>query len=129
MILEILTFILLARVALYDIKTYLIRNLDIFLLFIFLTPKIAKTWEFGLINLIIYSLINISVKGKIGAGDVKLSAILGLMLDSYFQLFNALSYTWIIGGIYALLLRSKTIAFAPFMICGTYLAKIFLLQG
>ena len=125
MILEILTFVLLARVAIYDLKTYLISNLDIFLILIFLAPKIAKTWEFGFINLTIYSLINISAKGKIGAGDVKLSGALGLMLDSYLQLFNALSYTWITGGIYALLLRSKTIAFAPFMICGTYLAKIF----
>lgn len=125
MILEILTFVLLARVAIYDLRTYLIRNLDIFLILIFLAPKIAKTWEFGFINLTIYSLINISARGKIGAGDVKLSGALGLMLDSYLQLFNALSYTWIIGGIYALLLRSKTIAFAPFMICGTYLAKIF----
>jgi len=124
-ILEILTFVLLARVAIYDLKTYLISNLDIFLILIFLAPKIAKTWEFGFINLTIYSLINISAKGKIGAGDVKLSGALGLMLDSYLQLFNALSYTWIIGGIYALLLRSKTIAFAPIMICGTYLAKIF----
>lgn len=125
MILEILTFILLARVAIYDIKTYLISNLDIFLLLIFLTPKIANRWEFALINLIIYSLINVLAKGKIGAGDIKLSVISGLMLDTYLQLFNALSYTWIIGGIYALLMGSKTIAFAPFMICGTYLAKIF----
>ena len=125
MILESLTFIFLARVAIYDIKTYLIRNLDIFLLLIFLTPKIANRWEFALINLIIYSLINVLAKGKIGAGDIKLSVISGLMLDTYFQLFNALSYTWIIGGIYALLMGSKTIAFAPFMICGTYLAKIF----
>jgi Flp pilus assembly protein protease CpaA len=69
-------------------------------------------------------LINTSSKGKIGAGDIKLSIISGLMLNSYLQLFNALSYTWIIGGIYALLLGSKTIAFAPFMICGTYMAKI-----
>ena len=125
MILEILTFILLARVAIYDVKTHLIRNVDITLLLILLTPKIANRWEFALINLIIYSLINVLAKGKIGAGDIKLSAILGLMLDTYFQLFNALSYTWIIGGIYALLMGSKTIAFAPFMICGTYLAKIF----
>jgi Flp pilus assembly protein protease CpaA len=64
-------------------------------------------------------------KGKIGAGDIKLSVVSGLMLDTNLQLFNALSYTWIIGGIYALLMGSKTIAFAPFMICGTYLAKIF----
>ena len=98
MVVEFLILILLFRVAIYDIKTHLIRNLDIFLLFIFLIPKIVNRWEFGLVNFVVYSLINISAKGKIGAGDIKLSAILGLMLDSYLQLFNALSYTWIIGG-------------------------------
>lgn len=125
MVVEFLSLVLLLRVALYDIKTHLIRNLDILLIFILFTPKIIDKWEFGLINFVIYLLINVSTKGKIGAGDIKLSAILGLMLDSYLQLFNALSYTWILGGIYALLMGSRTVAFAPFMICGTYIAKIF----
>ncbi len=125
MVVEFLSLFLLLRVAIYDIKTHLIRNLDLFLIFILFTPKIINKWEFGLVNFVIYLLINVSTKGKIGAGDIKLSAILGLMLDSYLQLFNALSYTWIIGGAYALLTGSKTVAFAPFMICGTYIAKIF----
>ena len=125
MVVEFLSLVLLLRVALYDIKTHLIRNLDILLIFILFTPKIIDKWEFGLINFVIYLVINVSTKGKIGAGDIKLSAILGLMLDSYLQLFNALSYTWILGGIYALLMGSRTVAFAPFMICGTYVAKIF----
>ena len=125
MVVEFSILILLFRVAIYDIKTHLIGNLDILLLLIFLIPKIVNSWEFGLVNFVVYSLINILAKGKIGAGDIKLSAILGLMLDSYLQLFNALSYTWILGGIYALLMGSRTVAFAPFMICGTYIAKIF----
>jgi Flp pilus assembly protein protease CpaA len=124
-VVEFLSLVLLLRVALYDIKTHLIRNLDILLIFILFTSKISNKWEFGLVNFVIYLLINVSTKGKIGAGDIKLSAILGLMLDSYLQLFNALSYTWILGGIYALLMGSRTVAFAPFMICGTYVAKIF----
>jgi Flp pilus assembly protein protease CpaA len=124
-VVEFLSLFLLLRVAIYDIKTHLIRNLDLFLIFILFTPKIINKWEFGLVNFVIYLLINVSTKGKIGAGDIKLSAILGLMLDSYLQLFNALSYTWILGGIYALLMGSRTVAFAPFMICGTYIAKIF----
>lgn len=125
MVVEFLSLVLLLRVAIYDIKTHLIRNLDLFLIFILFTPKIINKWEFVLVNFVIYFLINVSTKGKIGAGDIKLSAILGLMLDSYLQLFNALSYTWILGGIYALLMGSRTVAFAPFMICGTYIAKIF----
>ena len=125
MVVEFLILILLFRVAIYDIKTHLIGNLDILLLLIFLVPKIVNSWEFGLVNFVVYLLINILAKGKIGAGDIKLSAILGLTLDSYLQLFNALSYSWIIGGAYALFIGSKTVAFAPFMICGTYIAKIF----
>ena len=125
MVVEFFILILLFRVAIYDIKTHLIGNLDILLLLIFLIPKIVNSWEFGLVNFVVYLLINILAKGKIGAGDIKLSAILGLMLDSYLQLFNALSYTWIIGGAYALFIGSKTVAFAPFMISGTYIAKIF----
>lgn len=125
MVVELSILILLFRVAIYDIKTHLIGNLDILWLLIFLIPKIVNSWEFGLVNFVVYSLINILAKGKIGAGDIKLSAILGLMLDSYLQLFNALSYTWILGGIYALLMGSRTVAFALFMICGTYIAKIF----
>lgn len=124
MVVEFLSLVLLLRIALYDIKTHLISNLDIFLIFMLLTPKIINKWEFGLVNFVVYLLINVLAKGKIGAGDIKLSAILGLMLDSYLQLFNALSYTWIIGGIYALLMGSRTVAFAPFMICGTYIVKI-----
>jgi len=123
-LIEALVGILLTRIAIKDIRTHLIGNFDLILLFIILVPRLSNAWEFSLVNLIIYLLINISTKGKIGAGDIKLSIISGLMLNSYLQLFNALSYTWIIGGIYALLLGSKTIAFAPFMICGTYMAKI-----
>ena len=124
MLIEALVGILLTRIAIYDIRTHLIGNFDLILLFILLLPRFSYAWEFSIVNLIIYLLINISTKGKIGAGDIKLSIVSGLMLNSYLQLFNALSYTWIIGGIYALLLGSKTIAFAPFMICGTYMAKI-----
>jgi Flp pilus assembly protein protease CpaA len=123
-LIEALVGILLTRIAIYDIRTHLIGNFELILLFILLVPRFSNAWEFSLVNLIIYFLINTSTKGKIGAGDIKLSIISGLMLNSYLQLFNALSYTWIIGGIYALLLGSKTIAFAPFMICGTYMAKI-----
>ena len=124
MLIEALVGILLTRIAIYDIRTHLIGNFDLILLFILLVPRFSNAWEYSLVNLIIYFFINTSSKGKIGAGDIKLSIISGLMLNSYLQLFNALSYTWIIGGIYALLLGSKTIAFAPFMICGTYMAKI-----
>jgi len=53
-----------------------------------------------------------------------LSFLLALQLGSVSALVNSLSFTWILGGLYALISRSPAIAFVPFMICGTYLARI-----
>lgn len=115
----------LAWIAIYDIKHYLIRNIDLLAVLLLLTPNIKFSYKYALLNISIYLTINLLVKGKIGAGDIKLSFICGLLISSYFQLFNALSVTWIIGGFYAIFVRQSAVAFAPFMIFGTYLARIF----
>jgi Flp pilus assembly protein protease CpaA len=88
-------------------------------------PTLLIGFKFALANLSIYLTINLLAKRKIGTGDIKLSFVCGLLFSSYFQLFNALTITWIIGGFYAILFRPSAVAFAPFMICGTYLARIF----
>jgi len=112
-------------IAIYDIKYHLIRNIDLLVALFLLAPNIAGNYITALLNLFIYLTINLLAKGKIGAGDVKLSFICGLLLSSFFQLINALSITWILGGFYAIFCRPSAVAFAPFMIYGTYLAKIF----
>ena len=123
-----LDFVILACliwVAIYDIKYHLIRNIDLLVILGMFIPTLFNGFKFALANLFIYLTINFLAKRKIGTGDIKLSFICGLLFSSYFQLFNALSITWIIGGFYAILFRQSAVAFAPFMICGTYLARIF----
>ena len=123
-----LDFVILACliwVAIYDIKYHLIRNIDLLVILVMFIPTLLIGFKFALANLSIYLTINLLAKRKIGTGDIKLSFICGLLFSSYFQLFNALSITWIIGGFYAILFRTSAVAFAPFMICGTYLARIF----
>ena len=117
----ILVFI---KIALYDIKYHLIANIDLILLLLILLPNYRSNWRISVLSLGIYLILNIIGGGKIGLGDIKLSFICAMPLASYLDLFNALYITWIIGGIYALFRRSKAVAFAPFMIIGTYISKI-----
>ena len=124
MIFELTALLFLIKIALYDIKYHLIRNIDLILLLIILLPNYRSNWRISLLSLGIYLILNIIGRGKIGFGDIKLSFICAMPLESYVDLFNALSITWIIGGIYVLIRRSKVVAFAPFMIAGTYISKI-----
>lgn len=115
--------VLLIWISIYDIRFHLIRNIDLVMLLLLSLPYIDN-WLIGALNLFTYTLINLVSKGRIGIGDIKLSLLIGMQLNSVALLLNALSYTWIFGGIYASLSRSTAIAFAPFMICGTLLAGI-----
>ncbi len=124
MIFELTALLFFIKIALYDIKYHLIRNIDLILLLIILLPNYRSNWRISLLSLGIYLILNIIGRGKIGFGDIKLSFICAMPLESYVDLFNALSITWIIGGIYVFIRRSKVVAFAPFMIIGTYISKI-----
>ena len=107
--------ILLTWIAIYDIKYHLIRNIDLLILSALLIPY-YKNWSIGMCNLFFYLLMNLIFRKKIGSGDIKLSLLIALPLDSLSGLLNAISFTWILGGSYSLIHRSHTIAFAPFMI-------------
>ena len=124
MIFELIAILFFIKISLYDIKYHLIKNIDLILLLLILLPNYRSNWRTSLLSLGIYLILNIIGRGKIGFGDIKLSFICAMPLGSYFDLFNALSITWIIGGIYVLIRRSKVVAFAPFMIIGTYISKI-----
>ena len=123
MAIQITLLIMLTWISVYDIRFHLIRNIDLVIIFLLLIPNFDN-WLFACLNLSFYLLLNMISKGVIGAGDIKLSLLLALQLGSVNALVNSLSYTWILGGLYALISRSPAIAFAPFMICGTYLARI-----
>ena len=124
MIFELIAILFFIKISLYDIKYHLIKNIDLILLLLILLPNYRSNWRISLLSLGIYLILNIIGRGKIGFGDIKLSFICAMPLESYLDLFNALSITWIIGGIYVLIRRSKVVAFAPFMIMGTYISKI-----
>ena len=124
MIFELIAILFFIKISLYDIKYQLIKNIDLILLLLILLPNYRSNWRISLLSLGIYLILNIIGRGKIGFGDIKLSFICAMPLESYLDLFNALSITWIIGGIYVLIRRSKVVAFAPFMIIGTYISKI-----
>lgn len=124
MIFELTALLFFIKIALYDIKYHVIKNIDLILLLLILLPSHRSNWRISLLSLGIYLILNIIGRGKIGVGDIKLSFICAMPLGSYLDLFNALSITWIIGGIYALIRRSNVVAFAPFMIIGTYISKI-----
>jgi hypothetical protein len=123
MAIEMSLLILLTWIAIYDIKYHLIRNIDLLILSALLIPY-YKNWSIGMCNLFFYLLMNLIFRKKIGSGDIKLSLLIALPLDSLSGLLNAISFTWILGGSYSLIHRSHTIAFAPFMIYGTYLARL-----
>jgi hypothetical protein len=123
MAIQITLLIMLTWISVYDIRFHLIRNIDLVIIFLLLIPNFSN-WLFACLNLSFYLLLNMISKSVIGAGDIKLSFLLALQLASVTAVVNSLSFTWILGGLYALISRSPAIAFAPFMICGTYLARI-----
>ncbi|CAB4546392.1 MAG: hypothetical protein F2537_02760 [Actinobacteria bacterium] len=123
MVIELALLVMMIWVSWFDIRFHLIRNIDLLIICILLVPNF-NNWLLGFSNLFLYLVINVIAKGGIGAGDIKLSFLLALQLGSFPSLLNSLSFTWILGGLFALVNRSPAIAFAPFMICGTYLARI-----
>jgi leader peptidase (prepilin peptidase)/N-methyltransferase len=69
-------------------------------------------------------LLNILTRGSIGFGDVKLALVLGSAMNSIIQLVISIDLAWIIGGVWALISKRKSIPFAPAMILGTVIGQI-----
>lgn len=129
MILETFTLLWFIRIARYDIAYHLIRNFDLMVLGLLVIPTNFANWPIGLLSFCIYLLINLLSGGKIGYGDIKLSFFCAVMLPSISALSIALTSTWMMAGLLALVYIKKSIPFAPFMILGTYFSKIVLYFG
>lgn len=129
MTLEIFTLLWFIRIARYDIASHLIRNFDLIVLGLLVMPTNFANWPIGLLSFCIYLLINLLSGGKIGYGDIKLSFFCAVMLPSISALSIALTSTWMMAGLLALVYIKKSIPFAPFMILGTYFSKIVLYFG
>ena len=124
MFLEFLAILWFIKIALYDIQTHLIKNLDLLVVGILLIPGNYENWYIGCLGLFIYILIYLVSRARIGYGDIKLSFICSLTLGTYNELSTALTATWILAGLFAMTQHRVSIPFAPFMIIGTYFTKI-----
>ena len=124
MLFELSIFLVLLWIALYDIRNHLVRNLELFALLLLVIPKYWENIDLAIISLVIYVAINLVSLGKLGMGDIKLSFVLGFLLDSQFEISISIGVAWVLGGIYAITRRAKSVPFAPFIILGTYFARI-----
>ena len=126
MVIELAVFVCFLRIAVYDYKNHLIRNIDLLIVAIFAFPLYWRNSGIALANFGIYAFIWLIYKGRLGVGDVYLSFFCALICPSFKVLFYSTGIAWILGGISSLRDPKKAIPFAPFMIGGSYLA-IFLL--
>jgi hypothetical protein len=125
MILETLSILLFAKIAWHDIQTQKIGNSDLISVGIILSPIYWRNWPISLLNFMVYLVLYFLSQCKLGDRDLKLSIICALPLSSVLQLLQSVTFTWFIAGVFALFEPRTSIAFAPFMILGTYLAKFY----
>jgi len=111
-------------ISYYDVKFHLIRNIDLLALLTATSLQSIGNLKYALFSLGVSILVNIVARGNIGAGDIKLSFVIGFLMNSFSQVINAILIAWIIGRLYSLVRRDQAIPFAPFMILGTYFVKI-----
>ena len=111
-------------ISYYDVKFHLIRNIDLLALLTATSLQSMGNLKYALFSLGVYISVNIVARGNIGAGDIKLSFVIGFLMNSFSQVANSILIAWIIGGLYSLVRRDQAIPFAPFMILGTYFVKI-----
>ena len=115
---------MLYRIADHDLKTHLIRDIDLAMLFICFTFFFEINLVHGIYYFVLLLLLNILTRASIGFGDVKLALILGLAMNSIIQLVISIDVAWIIGGVWALISKRKSIPFAPAMILGAVIGQI-----
>jgi prepilin signal peptidase PulO-like enzyme (type II secretory pathway) len=121
--LPLIVFIL-YRITDYDLKNHLIRDVDLAMLFICFTLFFDINLVHGGYYFVLLLLLNILTRGSIGFGDVKLALVLGSAMNSIIQLVISIDLAWIIGGVWALISKRKSIPFAPAMILGAVIGQI-----
>ena len=119
----VILLILAIRIAVIDVKTYFIKNIDLIFSFIIILVFLEVNFLLGFINLCIYFSIYLLTKKQIGVGDVKLSFLIGLASSSIYQLIIGLNSSWIAGGVWAILRKQRQIAFAPWMLLGALFSQ------
>lgn len=119
----IILFILAVRIAVIDLKTHYIKNIDLLLGFLTIILFLDFNLILGIINFATYFALFILTKRQLGFGDVKLSFLIGLGFLSLYDLVMALNISWIAGGVWAIIRREGQIAFAPWMLVGAAISQ------
>ncbi len=112
------------KIARYDIQTHLIKDLDLILLLLIFSLLGNRNLNFGILYLVIFLSIHLITLGKLGFGDVKLALVLGFTCQTFIQLILYINIAWILGGIWAMMERSRNIAFAPSMLIGALFGQL-----
>jgi prepilin signal peptidase PulO-like enzyme (type II secretory pathway) len=115
---------MLYRIADHDLKTHLIRDFDLVMLFICFTIFFEINLLYGAYYFLLLFLLSILTRGSIGFSDVKLALVLGSAMSSIIELVISIDAAWLIGGVWALISKRKSIAFAPAMILGAVIGQI-----
>ena len=121
--LPVVVFIL-YRIADHDLKTHLIRDFDLVMLFICFTIFFEINLLYGAYYFLLLFFLSILTRGSIGFGDVKLALVLGSAMSSIIELVISIDVAWLIGGVWALISKRKSIPFAPAMILGAVIGQI-----
>lgn len=119
----IILFILALRIAVIDLKTHYIKNIDLLLGFLTIILFLDFNLILGACNFATYFALFILTKRQLGFGDVKLSFLIGLGFLSFYDLVMALNISWIAGGVWAIIRREGQIAFAPWMLVGAVISQ------
>jgi prepilin signal peptidase PulO-like enzyme (type II secretory pathway) len=112
------------RIAVVDLKTHYIKNIDLILLFLAIIIFLDFNLIWGFANLAIYLALYFLTNRQLGIGDVKLSLLIGLVFLSFYDLVLALNISWISGGVWAIIRKETQIAFAPWMLIGAFISQI-----
>lgn len=119
-----LLLILGLRIAITDYKTHYIKNIDLLFTLLIIMLFLDFNILFGILNLAIYLALYIFTKRQVGFGDVKLSFLIGLGFLTFPDLLLALNIAWISGGVWAIIINQRQIAFAPWMLVGALISHI-----
>jgi Flp pilus assembly protein protease CpaA len=114
------------KISITDLKNYYIKNIDLIGLFFSSFLVFHPNFKMGFICLGIYLILYFFTGKKLGFGDVKLSFVVGLGINSPAELLLTLNGSWILGGLWAIASKQTKIAFAPWMLIGAIIPQILL---
>jgi len=116
-------------IAISDIRTRRIPNNLLLILIlgsevfrvIFDRPHFWISLQVGLVSAVACGALHGGFRGRIGMGDLKLMVVLAIILADFHRAVFGLLFALLAAGIFSLMRRRKSVAFAPALICAALL--------